>query len=124
MKRRIIISLAIILMSATFCSAKTDIDKFKVFTKEHPLRVLCDWNFPPYEYLDDNGEPAGFNVEVVDRILSLMNVPHQFIMQDFEKAITELMGGEIHLESEKGCGTTVWVNIPCKRIAIENKVIV
>lgn len=87
MKRRIIISLAIILMSATFCSAKTDIDKFKVFTKEHPLRVLCDWNFPPYEYLDDNGEPAGFNVEVVDRILSLMNVPHQFIMQDFEKAI-------------------------------------
>jgi signal transduction histidine kinase len=34
------------------------------------------------------------------------------------------MGGEIHLESEKGCGTTVWVNIPCKRIAIENKVIV
>src|SRR5574344_988474 len=69
MKRRIIISLAIILMSATFCSAKTDIDKFKVFTKEHPLRVLCDWNFPPYEYLDDNGEPAGFNVEVVDRIL-------------------------------------------------------
>ena len=42
----------------------------------------------------------------------------------FCKAITELMGGEIHLESEKGCGTTVWVNIPCKRIAIENKVIV
>ncbi len=82
---KFIISLTILLMSSTFVSAETDTDSFKVYTEEHPLRILCDRNLPPYEFVNDEGKPTGYNVEVVDHILSIMNVPHKFIMHDFNK---------------------------------------
>lgn len=37
----------------------------------------------------------------------------------FCKVITELMDGNIHIESKENYGTTAWVRIPCKAIPIE-----
>lgn len=74
-------------MSTTDISANSSIGILQKFTKEHPMKVLCDWNYPPYEYVDDNGQAAGFNVEVINRILSLLAIPHKFIMQESEKQI-------------------------------------
>ena len=85
MTKNIITTIIILLISITDISANSSIGALQKFTNEHPMKVLCDWNYPPYEYVDDNGQAAGFNVEVIDRILSLLAIPHKFIMQESEK---------------------------------------
>ena len=43
---------------------------FNEYTEEHPLIVACDWDFRPFEFLDSEGSPDGYNVEVLDIILN------------------------------------------------------
>lgn len=42
----------------------------------------------------------------------------------FCKVITELMGGNIHIESKEKYGTTAWVRIPCKSVPVEEMEVV
>lgn len=53
------------------------------YTEERPLIIVSDWEFPPYEFRNDNGEPDGYNVEVLDLILNRLDIPHQFVMQEW-----------------------------------------
>ena len=59
---------------------------FYGYTDEHPLIVACDWDFRPFEFLDSEGEPAGYNVEVLDIILNRLEIPHKFVMQEWQAA--------------------------------------
>ena len=56
------------------------------YTKENPLIIVSDWEFPPYEFRNDNGEPDGYNVEVLNLVLDKLNIPHQFVMQEWYQA--------------------------------------
>ena len=53
------------------------------YTEDHPLVIVSDWEFPPYEFRNDNGEPDGYNVEVLDLILNNLKVPHRYMMQEW-----------------------------------------
>ena len=53
------------------------------YTEERPLIIVSDWEFPPYEFRNDNGEADGYNVEVLDLILNNLKVPHKFLMQEW-----------------------------------------
>ena len=56
------------------------------YTENHPLTIVCDWDFRPFEFLDSDGQPSGYNVEVLDLILSRLNIPHKFVMQEWHEA--------------------------------------
>ena len=60
-----------------------------IYSKEHPLVIVCDWDLPPYEFLDDNGSPAGYTIELMSRIMEKMMIPYTFVLKDNEQ-ITEL----------------------------------
>ena len=49
------------------------------YTREHPLIIVSDWEFPPYEFRNDAGEPDGYNVEVLNLVLDKLDIPHQFV---------------------------------------------
>ena len=53
------------------------------YTKDHPLVIVSDWDFQPFEYLDTDGKPAGFNVDVLNLILDNLGIPHKFVMQEW-----------------------------------------
>ena len=55
------------------------------YTKEHPLIIVSDWEFSPYEFRNDMGEPDGYNVEVLNAILKKLNIPHQYVMKEWYK---------------------------------------
>ena len=57
------------------------------YSEEHPLVIVCDWDFQPFEFLNNDGEPAGYNVEVLDLILNRLEIPHKFVMQEWHLAI-------------------------------------
>ena len=57
------------------------------YTEDHPLVIVSDWEFPPYEFSNDKGEPDGYNIEVLNMILNRLHIPHRFLMQEWFMAI-------------------------------------
>ena len=57
------------------------------YTKDKPLVIASDWEFPPYEFTNDKGEPDGYNIEVLNIILDRMKIPHRFAMQEWYMAV-------------------------------------
>ena len=53
------------------------------YTEERPLIIVCDWEFPPYEFANNQGEADGFDVEVLDLILNRLEIPHRFVMKEW-----------------------------------------
>ena len=56
------------------------------YTEDHPLIIVGDWDFRPFEYLNGEGQPAGYNVEVLDLILDELGIPHKFVMEEWHVA--------------------------------------
>jgi polar amino acid transport system substrate-binding protein len=61
-------------------------------------RVLIiggDRNYPPYEYLDDKGQPTGFNVDLSRAVGEAMGVPVRFVLMDWSRLHTALADGTV-----------------------------
>lgn len=67
------------------------------YTAERPLRVVIDWDFAPFEYIDDDGEPAGYNIDVFNRVLKDLKIPYFFVMREREQAVEMFEKGEVDL---------------------------
>ena len=56
------------------------------YTEDQPLVIVSDWEFPPYEFSNDKGEPDGYNIEVLNIILNRLHIPHRYLMQEWYMA--------------------------------------
>ena len=45
------------------------------YTKDRPVVVVCDWDKPPYEFLDSKGVPAGSNIDVLNAVMEKLDLP-------------------------------------------------
>ena len=63
-------------------SAQIDLD----YTKDNPLIIASDWDFPPYEYSNDHGEPAGYNIELLQKIFKKLDIPYRIILREWSEA--------------------------------------
>ena len=84
MNKRIYDILLIILCLWPVSSAEGK--EFFGYTETQPLTIVCDWDFPPFEFLDSDGQPSGYNVDVLDLILTRLDIPHKFITQEWHQA--------------------------------------
>ena len=70
-------------------------------TQSFPDRQLIivggDNNYPPYEYIDENGEAAGFNIEIMRSISEVMGFDAEFRLMTWNESITSFRGGDIHV---------------------------
>jgi len=66
---------------------------------EMPQKVIvaCDWDFAPYEFINDNGDSDGFNVEVLNTILNNLKIDHQFVMKSRKQSIEMFLNQEADL---------------------------
>ena len=76
---KIILALAVLMMTGTHADAKKNYG----YTEDHPLIVACDWDFQPYEFMNNEGRPSGYNVEVLSLIFERLAIPHKFMMQEW-----------------------------------------
>ena len=60
--------------------------EFYGYTESQPLTIVLDWDFRPFEFLDTDGMPAGYNVDVLDLILNRLDIPHKFVTQEWHEA--------------------------------------
>lgn len=68
--------------------------------RQHPdvpdtILVKGDWYYPPYEFLGENGEPAGFNVELFKAIARDLGLVYRMELGPWNKVREELVNGEI-----------------------------
>jgi two-component system sensor histidine kinase EvgS len=62
-----------------------------------PTIVGGDQNFPPFEFLDEHGEPTGYNVDLVKAIASATNLKIQFQLGRWPQMIKGLKQGDIDM---------------------------
>ena len=69
--------------------------------EEHPsgktIIVGGNWAYPPYEFLDQKGEPAGYNVELTRAIADVMGMKVEFRFDDWSKLRASLAPGSIDI---------------------------
>ncbi|WP_027856797.1 transporter substrate-binding domain-containing protein [Marinobacterium jannaschii] len=59
------------------------------------VTVGGDYNYPPYEFLDEDGLPAGYNVELTRAIAEVMGMRVEFRFGDWSEVRQALEQGEI-----------------------------
>lgn len=67
------------------------------YTKAHPIVVAADWTFKPYTFVNDHGEPDGFQVDVIRSIFTKLHVPYKLSMMNWSKACTDVADSRAQL---------------------------
>ena len=52
-------------------------DTTRVFSESSPLIYEDVWDLWPYSFLNDNGDPDGFNVDLIRLIMKELNIPYE-----------------------------------------------
>ena len=94
------------------------------YTTERPVVIACDWDKAPYEFLNDNGQPAGSNIDVIRIILKKLNLPYRFVMKEWGNAIATFERGEADLIFASGRRYTRAPYFPTENIINYNRVCV
>ena len=89
-RRRLAIIACFALCSASGASAQPDASRSLVYGGDH--------EFPPYEYLDEQGRPQGFNIQLIRALareagmaIDIRLGPRDERMRDFEAGTTDVM---------------------------------
>ena len=64
------------------------------YNKERPVVIVCDWDKPPYEFLNDKGQPAGSNIDVIKAVLDELRLPYRFVMKEWSIALKTFERGD------------------------------
>ena len=64
------------------------------YNKERPVVVVCDWDKPPYEFLDDKGMPAGSNIDVLNAVMEKLDLPVKYVMKEWSIALKNFERGD------------------------------
>ena len=85
MNRSIPIIIYIYTLLLTWC-LPTQAAQGYSYTENHPLTIVCDRDFPPFEFINNNGQPDGLNIDVLNSILDKLNIPHKYVMREWNQA--------------------------------------
>jgi len=66
----------------------------EVYTPERPVVVVCDWDKPPYEFLNNEGKPTGSNIDVMRAVMGELGLPVRFVMKEWSIALKTFERGD------------------------------
>ncbi|MEG1729406.1 MAG: transporter substrate-binding domain-containing protein [Bacteroidaceae bacterium] len=58
-----------------------------------PIRFVGDASFPPYEFLNEDGDADGFNVDVIRAIMNELRLPYSITLQTWHKTMDDFETG-------------------------------
>lgn len=87
-------------LSATLLQAVPNDRSPLDFTEEHPLVYEDAWDLWPYTFLNENGEPVGYNIDLLKLIFNELDIPFVIKLKPTEKALSDLKEGR----SDVMCG--------------------
>ena len=72
-------------------------DSTRVFDENHPLVYEDAWDLWPYAFLNENGEPVGYNIDLLKIILNELNIPYTIKLKPTQDALRDLKNGKSDL---------------------------
>ena len=81
-------------MAAT---VETYADNGRRYTAEQPLVYEDVWDLWPYSFLNEKGEPDGFNVDLIRMLMKEMQIPYVIKLKPSEEAFHDLKNGKSDL---------------------------
>ncbi len=81
--------LSLLILGATLTLA---IDSY---AQERKILVRGDRDYPPYEFLDEKGQPTGFNVELIQAVAEVMGLKMEISLGPWEEVRGQLEDGRI-----------------------------
>lgn len=67
------------------------------FTKEKPLKFGIDLDYAPMQYIDEKGNPHGYDVEFTEILLKRMDIPFVYLPNTWEAVSDDVIKGESDL---------------------------
>lgn len=64
------------------------------YDKDHPLIIVGDWDKPPYEFLNDQGKPAGTNIDLLNALCEELDISCKFVLKEWSGALKTFERGE------------------------------
>ena len=98
MKRSLLrVLLTVVLVAVTPCYAISQIQGGRQYTKENPLVYEDAWDLWPYVFLNEHGEPEGFNVDVLKELFKDLKIPYVIKLKPTSKALEDMKAGRSDL---------------------------
>ena len=72
-------------------------DSLRIYTTEHPLVYEDAWDFWPYSFLNENGKPDGFNIDLIRMMMDEMHIPYVIKLKPTDEAFRDLRSGKSDL---------------------------
>ncbi|QTA38270.1 basic amino acid ABC transporter substrate-binding protein [Thermosipho ferrireducens] len=91
MKKMIVVILSVIIFSMVFSATITEIKA------KGKLLVGTEPTFPPFEYVDENNNIVGFDIDIAQRIADKLGVKLEIVNLPFDSLIPALMQNKIDL---------------------------
>ena len=67
------------------------------YTKDNPLLLGIDQDYPPLEYVDEKGKPSGVDVELAKRLMGRLQIPFEFKPNKWAAIAGDVMQGNVDL---------------------------
>ncbi len=80
-----------------FTSVYGQTDFIRDYTQEKPLVYEDAWDLWPYSFLNDNGEPDGFNIDLIRRLMQELGIPYVIKLKPQQEAFQDLKSGRSDL---------------------------
>ena len=77
--------------------ARAQEDTLAVFTEKNPLVYEDAWDLWPYSFLNDNGEPDGFNIDLIRILMKELKIPYTIRLKPQQTAFEDLRDGKSDL---------------------------
>ena len=84
-------------MPFSLAATQAQTDSTQVFSEAHPLVYEDVWDLWPYSFLNDDGEPDGFNVDLIRLLMKELGIPYVIKLKPSQEAFRDLKDGRSDL---------------------------
>lgn len=84
-------------VGTTSWAAAEKSDSIRVFSEEQPLIYEDAWDLWPYAFLNDVGEPVGYNIDLLKLIFDELHIPYKIKLKTTKEALEDLKAGRSDL---------------------------
>ena len=67
------------------------------YTKDNPLIFGIDIDYAPMEYVDESGQPHGFDIEFTSKLMKRMGIPFTYAPNSWEAIASDVLSGKVDL---------------------------